>query len=31
MLKNSINSAKIGNRELINLLIGVANENNVDI
>lgn len=31
MVKNSINSAKIGNRELINLLIGVANENNVDI
>lgn len=30
-MKNSINSAKIGNRELINLLIGVANENNVDI
>ena len=30
-MKNSINSAKIGNRELINLLIGVVNENNVDI
>ena len=30
-MKNGINSAKIGNRELINLLIGVANENNVDI
>ena len=30
-MKNSINSAKIGNRELINLLIGVANENSVDV
>ena len=30
-MKNSINSAKIGNKELINLLIDVANENNVDI
>ncbi len=30
-MKNSLNSAKIGNRELINLLIYVANENNVDI
>ena len=30
-MKNSINSAKTGNKELINLLIDVANENNVDI
>ena len=30
-MKNSINSAKIGNKQLINLLIDVANENNVDI
>ena len=30
-MKNSINSAKKGNKELINLLIDVANENNVDI
>ena len=30
-MKNSINSAKIGNRELINLLIDVANENSVDV
>ena len=30
-MKNSINSAKKGNKELINLLIDVLNENNVDI
>lgn len=30
-MKNSINSAKIGNRELINLLIDVANENSLDV
>ena len=30
-MKNSINSAKKGNKELINLLIDVVNENNVDI
>lgn len=30
-MKNSINSAKIGNRELINLLIDGANENSVDV
>ena len=30
-MKNSINSAKKGNKELINLLIDVVNWNNVDI